>query len=153
MGQVTARLPDSLVNALDAAALRLKRSRQNLFAKPSRDTSKTSTISRLRSNGSATPMIRCWTGTRSGVSFSIRIKGSAAKELARVPKPDRLRIVDAIDRLANHPFLGAALKGDLRGLRRVRVGSYRVMYEVQGESLVVLVVRVAHRRDAYRRRT
>ncbi|MCY3879708.1 MAG: type II toxin-antitoxin system RelE/ParE family toxin [Rhodobacteraceae bacterium] len=85
------------------------------------------------------------------MSFSIRIKESAAKELRRVVKPDRTRIVSAIDRLAETPHLGAALKGDLRGLRRLRVGDYRVVYEVRDEELVVLVVRVAHRRDAYRR--
>ena len=85
------------------------------------------------------------------MSFSIRIKESAAKELRRVAKPDRARIVTAIDRLAKTPHLGAALKGDLRGLRRIRVGDYRVVYEVRNNELVVLVVRVAHRRDAYRR--
>jgi len=68
-----------------------------------------------------------------------------------VAKPDRTRIVAAIDRLAETPHLGAALKGDLRGLRRLRVGDYRVVYEVRDEELVVLVVRVAHRRDTYRR--
>ncbi|MDE0383544.1 MAG: type II toxin-antitoxin system RelE/ParE family toxin [Defluviicoccus sp.] len=83
--------------------------------------------------------------------FSIRIKESAAKELRRVAKPDRMRIVAAIDRLAETPHLGAALKGDLRGLRRLRVGDYRIVYEIRDEELVVLVVRVAHRRDAYRR--
>ena len=81
------------------------------------------------------------------MSFSIRIKKSAAKELRRVAKPDRARIVAAIDRLAETPHLGAALKGDLRGLRRIRVGDYRVVYEVQDDELVVLVVRAAHRRD------
>ena len=86
------------------------------------------------------------------MSFSIRIKESAAKELRRVAGPDRARIVAAIDRLAENPHLGAALKGDLRGLRRIRVGDYRVVYEIQDDELVVLVVRVAHRRDAYRRK-
>ena len=85
------------------------------------------------------------------MSFSIRIKDSAAKELRRVAGPDRARLVAAIDRLAETPHLGAALKGDLRGLRRLRVGDYRVVYEVRDEELVVLVIRVAHRRDAYRR--
>ena len=85
------------------------------------------------------------------MSFSIRIKESAARELRRITKPHRTRIVAAIDRLTETPHLGAALKGDLRGLRRLRVGDYRVVYEVRDEELVVLVVRVAHRRDAYRR--
>ncbi len=86
------------------------------------------------------------------MSFSIRIKGSAAKELERVAKPNRARIIEAIDRLAENPFLGNALKGELRGLRRLRVGDYRVLYEVQDDALLVLVVRIAHRRDVYRRK-
>ena len=86
------------------------------------------------------------------MSFSIRIKGSAAKELRRVAKPERQRIVEAIDRLAENPFSGNSLKGELRGLRRIRAGDYRVVYEVQNDVLVVLVVGVAHRRDVYRRR-
>ncbi|MCY4060271.1 MAG: type II toxin-antitoxin system RelE/ParE family toxin [Gammaproteobacteria bacterium] len=84
------------------------------------------------------------------MSFSLRIKASAAKELERVPQSHRLRIVTAIDRLANHPLAGSALKGDLRGLRRLRVGEYRILYEVRNDDLVVLVVRIAHRREAYR---
>ena len=84
------------------------------------------------------------------MSFSIRIKKSAARELKRLAKPDRIRIVAAIDRLAETPHLGATLKGDLRGLRRLRVGDHRVVYEVRDDELIVLVVRIAHRRDVYR---
>ena len=88
---------------------------------------------------------------RSGVNYSVRIKGSAAKELEGIPQPARLRIVAAIDRLAEQPLTGAPLKGGLRGLRRQRVGDYRIVYELLDAELVVLVVRVSHRRDAYRR--
>ena len=84
------------------------------------------------------------------MNFSIRIKGSAAKELKRIDASMRSRIVAHIDRLAESPHLGTALKGDMRGLRRIRVGDYRVIYEVQDTVLLVLVVRIAHRRDAYR---
>ena len=86
------------------------------------------------------------------MGYSTRIKRSAARELARVPRRDRERIVLAIDRLGDNPLAGGPLKGDLRGLRRVRVGDYRVVYEVLDGELVVLVVPVAHRREAYRRR-
>ena len=83
--------------------------------------------------------------------YSIKIKRSAARELQRVPLSDRTRVSQAIDRLAESPMSGSPLKGGLKGIRRVRVGDYRVLYEVQETALVVLVVRVAHRRDAYRR--
>ena len=86
-----------------------------------------------------------------GVGFSIRIKQSAAKDLAGIHKNDRLRLVSAIDELAKNPYRGSALKGDLTGLRRIRVGNYRVVYEIREGELVVLVVRIAHRREVYRR--
>ena len=86
------------------------------------------------------------------MSYSVRIKGSAARELTRIPQQDRLRIVQAIDRLGERPLTGSPLKGEHRGLRRVRVDDYRIVYEVLDDALVVLVVRVAHRREIYRRR-
>ena len=85
------------------------------------------------------------------MTYSIRIKQSAAKELKRIVGKDRVRIVAAIDRLAQNPHLGTALKGDLKGLRRLRIGDNRVLYEIQDDELIVLVIRVAHRRDVYRR--
>ena len=87
------------------------------------------------------------------MSYSIRIRRSAARELGHVPRRERERLVAVIDALAQHPFSGNVLKGGLRGLRRIRAGDYRVLYEVQEDALVVLVIRVAHRRDAYRRAT
>ena len=86
------------------------------------------------------------------MSYSIRIKRSAARELGRIPHDDRKRIIRAIDQLAEQPLAGSLLKGGLRGLRRVRVGRYRVVYEVLDDELVVLVVRVSHRKEAYRSR-
>ena len=85
-------------------------------------------------------------------AYLVRIKRSATRDLAQIARQDRERIVYAIDRLAEQPHAGHSLKGDLRGLRRIRVGDYRVIYELLDNELVVLVVRVAHRREAYRRR-
>ena len=84
------------------------------------------------------------------MSYSVRIKRSATRELARIAQQDRERLIYAIDRLGKRPFTGIPLKGNLRGLRRVRVGNYRVVYQILNNVLTVLVVRVAHRRDAYR---
>lgn len=87
---------------------------------------------------------------RFGVSYSVRIKDSAAKELALLPRDARERLIDAIDGLGAEPLASSVLKGGLRGLRRLRVGDYRIVYEVLDGQLVVLVIRVAHRREAYR---
>ena len=88
---------------------------------------------------------------KSEVRYSVRIKRSAARELQRVPIAERSRVLEAIDGLADNPFAGSSLKGTLRGIRRLRSGSYRILYELQESTLVVLVVRIAHRREAYRR--
>ena len=61
-----------------------------------------------------------------------------------------MRLAEAIDSLGENPLAGSPLKGRLRGLRRLRVGDYRIVYELLDGELVVLVVRVAHRSDAYR---
>ena len=84
------------------------------------------------------------------MTYSLRIKGSAAKALKRIDKPERIRLIEAIDRLKTEPSAGAALKGEFSGLRRLRVGSYRIVYEVIENELVILVVRVGHRKDVYR---
>ena len=85
------------------------------------------------------------------MDYSVRIKASAAKALARLDSGERERLVEAIDSLRQAPLRGSVLKGDLRGLRRLRVGDYRIVYEVAAQELLVLVVRIGHRREVYRR--
>jgi mRNA interferase RelE/StbE len=84
------------------------------------------------------------------VRYSLRIKQSALKEIEGLPKPDRQRLVAAIDQLADNPHVGKLLKGDFSGLRRIRVGNYRVIYEINEGEVLILILRVAHRKDAYR---
>ena len=84
------------------------------------------------------------------MSFSVKIKASAAKSLRELPRAERERLAAAIDRLADEPHAGSALKGEFLGLRRLRVGSYRIVYEVLARELTVLVVRIGHRREVYR---
>ena len=84
------------------------------------------------------------------MSYTVRIKRSAVKALRRIDARDRDRLVRTIDRLAVEPHAGGVLKGEFAGLRRIRVGTYRVIYEVYDDELTVLVIRVAHRREAYR---
>ena len=79
--------------------------------------------------------------------YTITIKQSAAKVLAKIDAPQRNRLIEAIDKLKTNPTAGSVLKGEFAGLRRIRIGDYRIGYEVQIEQLVILVVRVAHRRS------
>ena len=84
------------------------------------------------------------------MTYSIRIEKEAAKTLAKTTKPDRIRIIEAIDRLKEQPDLGKQLSNRWKGLRRIRVGNYRVIYGMKHKELVILVVRIGHRKDIYR---
>ncbi|HSN54633.1 MAG TPA: hypothetical protein VLT32_08160 [Candidatus Sulfomarinibacteraceae bacterium] len=57
------------------------------------------------------------------MTFSLTIKGSAAEALSRIPKTERHRLIDAINRLRSEPTAGGVLKGEFSGLRRLRVGA------------------------------
>lgn len=85
------------------------------------------------------------------MTFSLQIKTSVARALARIDKPQRMHLVEAIDRLTENPHRGQQLKGELTGLRRIRVGDYRVIYEIDAGKLIVLVIRVGRHREIYRR--
>jgi mRNA interferase RelE/StbE len=84
------------------------------------------------------------------VIYSVRIKASAVKALKKIAPKDRERVIAAIDALATNPAAGGALKGEFAGLRRLRVGDYRVVYEVNDGELVVLVIRIGRRQGVYR---
>ena len=84
----------------------------------------------------------------------IRILKAAVDELSRLDKPVSRRIVERINWLAAN--LGTVrleqLTGDLAGLCKLRVGDYRVVYQVLHEEQVVLIHAIGHRREIYRRR-
>ena len=82
--------------------------------------------------------------------YSLRFRKSVAKDLRAIPKKDLVRILTHIDSLALDPRPAGCEK--LSGLDRyrLRVGVYRLLYEIEDDVLTVLVVKVAHRRDAYR---
>ena len=83
-------------------------------------------------------------------SIEIRWERRALKELRSLPGKDRARIFAAVDGLRSDPMAGRPLAAEWKGLRRLRVGSYRVIYAFDGSSLRIAVVRVGHRRDVYR---
>ena len=60
------------------------------------------------------------------------------------------RVARAIDRIAADPDLGRELRGELKGLKKYRVGPYRVIYELHRSVLLVIVIDIGHRKDVYR---
>ena len=87
------------------------------------------------------------------MTYTVEISSSAAKSIAKIDKNTRLRIVGAIELLALDPRPPGVkmLRGGEQGLWRARVGDYRIVYTIEDDRLIVLVLRVAHRREVYDR--
>jgi mRNA interferase RelE/StbE len=86
------------------------------------------------------------------LKYALLILPAAKKALARLPK-NRQRVIDThIRSLTENPRPAGAipLKGEVRGLWRLRVGDWRILYQIQDRELIVLVVDIGHRRDIYR---
>jgi mRNA interferase RelE/StbE len=82
--------------------------------------------------------------------YTVIVKKSAQKELDSLPKKLQLRIRGVIDLLAINPFPPNSKKLQGRDGYRIKTGDYRILYNVDGDQLLVLVLRVGHRRDIYR---
>ena len=84
------------------------------------------------------------------MAHRIEIRRQATKDLARIERKGRQRFAAAIDELAHNPRSAGCKKLRNREGRRVRVGEYRILYSIEEERLLVLVVRIGYRREAYR---
>ena len=84
--------------------------------------------------------------------YTVRIKRSALKALQRIRKDIQMQLRKRINALAidPRPHGVETLKGKGPKILRLRVGKYRVIYTVEDDRLIVLIVRVAHRREYYR---
>ncbi len=81
--------------------------------------------------------------------FNIEFRKTVEKELKSIPKKDQIRVLRRIVELASDPRPVSCKK--LSGQERYRIwqGDYRILYEIHDGRLVVVVVRVGHRRDVY----
>lgn len=86
------------------------------------------------------------------MSYEVVFSSTARCDLKKLPRPDASRILDAIDALATEPrpLKSRKLTGQ-RNAWRIRVGQFRVIYEIQDSVLTVTVLRAAHRREVYQK--
>jgi mRNA interferase RelE/StbE len=83
--------------------------------------------------------------------YQVRIKASALRFLKKLETRPRARLLVAISGLSDEPRPPGCRKiTGVAGLWRIRIGKYRIIYQVWDKELVVLVVRVGHRSDVYR---
>lgn len=84
--------------------------------------------------------------------YSIIIERNALKSLATIPDKDAKKITNAINELAENirPNGIKKLKG-YENLYRIKIGNYRVIYEINDGELVIIVVEIGHRKEVYKR--
>ncbi|MEH1864123.1 MAG: type II toxin-antitoxin system RelE/ParE family toxin [Nostoc sp.] len=85
------------------------------------------------------------------MTYQIELSKKAAKQLKKLSADIGDRINQKILELAENPRPSGVVKLETTGNKyRIRVGNYRILYEIQDDVLIVKVVRVGHRRDVYR---
>ena len=83
-------------------------------------------------------------------SYRLVFKKSVAKDLRCIPNDDVARILARIETLSDDPRPPGSSKLSAQERYRVRQGVYRIIYEIKNDELVVVVVKVGHRRGVYR---
>lgn len=83
-------------------------------------------------------------------SYKVEITASAERELARLPKADRVRVARKVMELATVPRpRGCRQLTGQADVYRIRVGVYRVIYSIEDRRIVVVVLKLGHRKDIY----
>jgi mRNA interferase RelE/StbE len=83
------------------------------------------------------------------LAYNIKYKKSVQKDLLNLGKSEAKRILDKIEKeLSEHANTYPTLKGSFSGLRKLRVGDYRVVFAIMEQDVIVL--RIGHRREAYK---
>jgi len=87
-------------------------------------------------------------------TYRIEFVKSAAKEFKRLPEKVRSKTLEALRFLSQNPYSDLLNIKKLKGaeqLYRIRIGDYRVVYEVRSDVLLIVVIKVGHRSEVYRR--
>ena len=85
------------------------------------------------------------------MKYKLFIEKVAQKELSKVPHKEQLRIIAAVKNLTENPRPPGVKKLTGRDAWRIRIGNYRIIYEIQEDKLIVLIVHIGHRKDIYRK--
>jgi len=84
------------------------------------------------------------------MKYYIEIAEKIEKKFTKIPEKDKERIIEVIDSLSENPRPEGCkkLRGNLRpSLYRIRAGDYRIIYTIQEEVLLILIVEIGHRKD------
>lgn len=82
--------------------------------------------------------------------FEIEFRASVEKELKEIPQKDQIRILRSISLLSADPHPPTSKKLSGQDRYRLRQGDYRILYEILNQRLVVVIVKIGHRRDVHK---
>ena len=83
------------------------------------------------------------------MAYRVEVPSKITKTLRKIPKKHVRAILAALESLEHDPRPAGAIRLTNRDEWRIRVGTYRVVYLIEEERLVVVVVRIGHRKDVY----
>lgn len=82
--------------------------------------------------------------------FHVELSPRARRDLKKIDSRYKTKILLAFVKLRINPYFGKKLNGEYQGCFCIRVWPYRVIYNVQNESLLILVIRIGHRQGVYK---
>jgi len=83
-------------------------------------------------------------------NYKVLIKPSAIKELNKIPKKNISKITDRIQALSINPRPPGCEKLSAQNAYRIRQGIYRIVYSIEDDNLIIVVIKIGHRRDVYK---
>lgn len=86
------------------------------------------------------------------MNHTVEISSLAARQIKKLPQETQIQVLDQLESLAQQPRPDGVtkMKGE-KNTYRLRVKKYRIIYEIRDQQLVVLVIKVGHRREVYRK--
>jgi mRNA interferase RelE/StbE len=105
----------------------------------------------LKSRVRTSPLSSSGKNWVSEMAYSIKFRPAVEKDLRTLPQKELIKIKRKIDALAEHlpdPAI-TKMKGN-NSFHKIRVGDYRIIYEIHDETLLILVAKIGHRKDIYK---
>ncbi len=85
-----------------------------------------------------------------GMKYNLILSNKFDKEFSQLDRKLQDRVVEGLKEIKENPYEGKPLKGKLKEMFSWRVGKYRILYQIQGDKLLIIVINVEHRKHVYK---
>jgi len=84
------------------------------------------------------------------MKYNLILSSKFDKEFSHLDKKLQDRVVEGLKEIKENPYEGKPLKGRLKEMLSWRVGKYRILYQIQGNKLIIIVINIEHRKHVYK---